>query len=55
MKIYYNEFNILDPQVIKQLKLQKEALTKRKNQVNFWDNFNLEILNKIIKIKNEKL
>jgi len=50
MKIYYN-FNYLDPSVASQLARQRDVLRKRKNQIKFWDNFNQELLSKIIKIK----
>ena len=47
MKVYYNEY--------KQAAIYAEALSKHKQQVAFWSNFDVELLKKIIKIKNEKL
>ena len=50
MNVYYN-FNYLEPIVANQLARQRDILRKRKNQIDFWDNFNQELLSKIIKIK----
>ena len=50
MNVYYS-FNYLEPSVANQLARQRDALRKRKNQIKFWNNFNQELLSKIIKIK----
>jgi hypothetical protein len=50
MNVYYN-FNYLEPSVANQLARQRDILRKRKNQIKFWNNFNQELLSKIIKIK----
>ena len=55
MKIYYNEYNSLDKLSMKKAAIYAEALSKHKQRVAFWSNFDAELLNKIIKIKNEKL
>tara|TARA_B110000858_G_C17593270_1_gene376663 strand:+ start:231 stop:353 length:123 start_codon:yes stop_codon:yes gene_type:complete len=40
---------------MKQAAIYAEALSKHKQRVAFWNSFDAELLNKIIKIKNEKL
>jgi hypothetical protein len=50
MNIYYN-FNYLEPSVSNKLARQRDILIKIKKRIDFWDNFNQELLNKIIKIK----
>lgn len=51
MKIYYNEYNSLDKLSMKKAAIYTQALNKHKQRVAFWNNFNQELLIKIIKIK----